>query len=73
MLYPQNEEDNRLSEFLVGQSPNRRSYVNNRYVSESPARHIKNQAIPYLHDYLKDRNVRKMTRSIAKKKEFLEN
>ncbi|KAM3133982.1 hypothetical protein pb186bvf_013948 [Paramecium bursaria] len=73
MLYPQNEEDNRLSEFLVGQSPNRRSYVNNRYVSESPARHIKNQAIPYLHDYLKDRNIRKMTRSIAKKKEFLEN
>lgn len=68
-LYPQNDEDNRLSSFLVGESPMRRNYGNNRYQSESPARLIQDQAIPELRDFLKDRKVRKIVQATQQKKE----
>ncbi|CAD8102420.1 unnamed protein product [Paramecium primaurelia] len=72
-LYPQNEqEENQLSNFLVGTSPIRRNYSNNRYVSESPARFLHNQAIPNLDEYLKDRKARKLIRQTITKKEQLE-
>ncbi|CAD8118733.1 unnamed protein product [Paramecium sonneborni] len=72
-LYPQNEqEENQLSNFLVGTSPIRRNYSNNRYISESPARFLQNQAIPNLDEYLKDRKVRKLIRQTITKKEQLE-